>query len=223
MKKLSNQALEKCALIIQAIKDHPFNQELANGSLDIEKFAYYIEQDTLYLRDYARSLSAIASKAPLSFIKDFLAFSEGALIAEQEVVHSFFRQTFNFQETGKLTPATLAYTSYLLQVSSIAPVEIAIAAVLPCFWVYQIVGQSIAQNTDMQSHNPYKKWIETYSGKEFSDSVERAISIFDEIAVSASDQMQHLMLDAFYKSTVLEWHFWNDSYHQAIFDSCSLK
>lgn len=204
MKKLSEAALEKCDLIIQAIKDHPFNQELANGSLNIEKFAYYIEQDTIYLRDFARSLAIIASKAPLKYIKDFLLFSDGALIAEQEVVHSFFRHMFNFQETGKLTPATLSYTSYLLQASSIAQVEVAIASVLPCFWVYKIVGQSIAQNADMKSNNPYKKWIETYSSKEFSDSVERAISIFDEVALSVSDEVRALMLDAFYKSTVLE-------------------
>ncbi len=219
MTKLSETALEKCEPVIQAIKKHPFNQELADGSLSREKFAYYIEQDTLYLRDFARSLAVIASKAPLKFVKDFLSFSDGALIAEQEVVHSFFRHTFNLQETGKLTPATLSYTSYLLQVSSIAPVEIAIASVLPCFWVYKIVGQSIAQNTDMESQNPYQKWIETYSGKEFSDSVERAISIFDKVALSASNKIRGFMLDAFYKSTVLEWHFWNDSYNQAVFDS----
>ena len=126
MTKLSETALTKCQLIIQAIKDHPFNKELANGSLNIEKFAYYIEQDTMYL--------------PLKFVKDFLSFSDVALIAEQEVAHSFFRHTFNLQETGKLTPATLSYTSYLLQVSSMAPVEIAIASVLQCFWVYKIVG-----------------------------------------------------------------------------------
>lgn len=219
MTKLSEMALIKCQLIIQAIKNHPFNKELTNGSLNVEKFAYYIEQDALYLRDFARSLAMIASKAPLKFAKDFLSFSDGAFIAEQEVVHSFFRHEFNLQETGKLTPATLSYTSYLLRVSSMAPVEIAIASILPCFWVYQIVGQSIVQNTDIASQNPYKKWIETYSGKEFIYSVERAISIFDEVALSASDEVRDLMLDAFYKSTVLEWHFSNDSYHQVVFDA----
>ncbi|MFY7697955.1 MAG: thiaminase II [Legionella sp.] len=219
MTKLSERALEQCQIIIQAIKEHPFNKKLADGSLNVEKFAYYIEQDILYLRDFARSLAIIASRAPLKFVKDFLSFSEGALIAEQEVVHRFFLDTFNIQATGKLAPATLSYTSYLLQMSSIAPVELAIASMLPCFWVYNIVGQSIAQRIDIASQNPYKKWIETYSGKEFSDSVERAIQIFDEIALSVSDDIKHLMVNAFYKSTVLEWHFWNDSYNQAVFDS----
>jgi len=38
------------------------------------------------------------------------------------------------------------------------------------------------------------KWIETYSGKEFSDSVERAISIFDEVAFSAPDDCKNEVL-----------------------------
>ena len=80
------------------------------------------------------------------------------------------------------------------------------------------MGQSIAKNADIKTHNPYQKWIETYSSKEFSDSVQKAISIFDEISLTAPKEVQNLMLEAFYKSTVLEWHFWNDSYNQTVFD-----
>ena len=219
MKKLSTIALEKCNSIILSIKEHPFNQELANGSLSIEKFGFYIEQDTLYLRDFSRSLAFIAAKAPFKFIKEFLSFSEGALIAEQEVVHSFFRHKFNLQYTGKITPATLSYTSYLLQKSIVEPVEIGIAAVLPCFWVYSIVGKAIVENTKLDFYNPYKEWIEIYSGKEFSDSVNLIINIFDVVGVAASDEIQNLMIEVFYKSTVLEWHFWNDAYNLLVFDA----
>lgn len=219
MPKLSEIALEKCELVIHAIKEHPFNKELADGSLNLSIFAYYIEQDTLYLRDFARCLAIIASKVTLKFAKDFLSFAEGALIDEQEAVHGFFRQMIGHEGTGKLTPATLSYTSYLIQVSSTAPVEIAIASVLPCFWVYNIVGQSIAQKTNIESQNPYQKWIETYASQTFCDTVERAIGIFDEVSLAASVEVRHLMLDAFYKSTVLEWHFWNDAYNQTVFDA----
>jgi thiaminase/transcriptional activator TenA len=219
MQTLSQKALAQAHSVIKAIQAHPFNKQLADGSLPLEKFGYYIEQDTLYLRDYARSLASIASRVPLPYIKDFLRFSEGALIAEQEVVHSFFRKTYGFQETRRLSPATLAYTSYLLQMSLTAPVAVSVAAILPCFWVYNMVGQSISENTEMDSHNPYLKWIEAYSGQEFSDAVARAIIIFDELGASQPENTKALMLNAFYTSTVLEWHFWNDAYNQTVFDS----
>ena len=219
MTKLSELAWQKSAPVIQAIKSHPFNSELAAGSLAIDKFAYYIEQDTLYLRDFARSLAMIAARAPLEFIRNFLAFSDSALIAEQEVVHHFFREAFNLQETGKLTPATLAYTSYLLQLSATAPLEVAIAGVLPCFWVYREIGMSIAVDLHLSiDKNPYSRWIETYSSEEFGDEVNKAINIFDTVAILASTPIQNQMIDAFYKSVVFEWHFWNDAYNNAIFD-----
>jgi thiaminase/transcriptional activator TenA len=218
MKKLSDRAWEKAATIIQAIKSHPFNRELASGSLEGAKFAYYIEQDTLYLQDFAKSLALIAARVPVVLVRDFLSLSEGALIAEQEVVHGFFRDTFRFTETGNITPATLSYTSYLLQTSALACVEVAIAAVLPCFWVYREVGLSIAASSTSLDQNPYARWIETYSGPEFAAAVQKAIAAFDTVALTASEATREAMLEAFYKSTVLEWHFWNDAYHQAVFD-----
>jgi thiaminase/transcriptional activator TenA len=219
MEKLSERAWKKSATVIQAIKQHPFNMELAAGTLDRALFAYYIEQDTLYLQDFAKSLALIAGRAPVTLVRDFLSLAEGALIAEQEVVHGFFRDTFQFNETGNVTPATLSYTSYLLATSALAPVEVAIAAVLPCFWVYREVGLSIAANSTSLDQNPYARWIETYSGTEFAAAVHKAIAAFDTVALEASEATRQVMLEAFYKSTVLEWHFWNDAYHGAVFDA----
>jgi len=213
---LSQKAWELSAPIITAIKDHPFNQELMAGSLRQDIFAYYIEQDSLYLQDFSRSLALIASKIPLPYVRRFLRYSEGALIAEQEVVHQFFRNTFHFHETGGLTPATLSYTSFLLRMCAQEPVEVALAALLPCFWVYREVGLWIAQHAD--SANPYARWIDTYSGDEFGASVTEVIGIFDALAEKASESLQKKMLEAFYKSTCLEWHFWNDAYHKTTFD-----
>ncbi len=219
MTKLSELAFKQSMNIIDSIKSHPFNTQLADGSLEKSKFTYYVEQDCLYLQDFARSLAMIASRVPPKFVKQFLSFSEGALVAEQEVVHGFFREAFNIQETGKLTPTTLSYTSFLLQISAIAPVEVAIAGILPCFWVYKIVGQSIFEKTKLNNQNPYWHWIETYSSKNFSESVDSAIKIFDEVAIAASDTIRSSMLNTFYKSTVLEWHFWNDAYSMKVFDA----
>lgn len=214
--KLSEKAWAQSLEVINEIKQHPFNLELAKGTLSLDKFAYYIEQDTLYLRDFARCHALIASKAPLPYVQCFLEYAKYTFIAEQEVVHHFFRETFNFKETGLITPATLSYTSYLLQACALEPVEVAIASVLPCFWVYREVGLSIAKTTTAE--NPFFRWIETYAGQDFSDSVDEAIGIFDVVAAHTTEEVRSRMLDAFHKSTVLEWHFWNDSYNKAVFD-----
>ncbi|QRN03607.1 thiaminase II [Legionella sp. MW5194] len=215
--KLSEKAWQMATPVIHNILTHPFNQALANGSLASSTFAYYLEQDSLYLKDFARCHALIAAKSPLAYVRQFLGFAESVFVAEQEVVHCYFKKEFAFNDTGLVTPATLSYTSYLLQTCSLLPVEVAVAAVLPCFWVYRETGCSIAR--DACGDNPFSRWIETYSSEEFSQAVDQAIAIFDALAAQAPETLKTAMLRAFYTSTCLEWHFWNDAYHHRVFDA----
>lgn len=216
MKTLSVQAWELSASIINAIKNHPFNQELMSGKLSRDKFTYYIEQDSLYLNDFSRCHAILATKAPPSYTQIFLKFSEYTLLAEQDAVHHFFKELFDFKSTHQTTPATLCYTNYLLRTCLMEPVEVGIAAVLPCFWVYRDIGLYIAQSS--ANNNPYARWIETYSSDDFGQAVNQAIVIFDELGLQTTEAIRQKMLDAFYKSTCFEWHFWNDAYNQVVFD-----
>ena len=44
--------------VYDAILAHPFLGGLADGSLPPDSFAFYVVQDALYLREYARALAA---------------------------------------------------------------------------------------------------------------------------------------------------------------------
>jgi thiaminase (transcriptional activator TenA) len=209
---LSQHAWDNAQATIVAIQEHPFNQELASGTLSSEKFSYYIEQDAVYLKDFSRCHAIIAAKVPVPCIRQFLNYADYALIAEQDVVHQFFREKFKIVNTGLLTMATLCYTSYLLRTCYHDPIEVAVAAVLPCFWVYRHVGLHIAKRAF--PNNPYQRWIDTYVSDEFGQSVNDIIHTFDALAKQATVSTQQAMLRAFAHSTCLEWHFWNDAYHQ---------
>lgn len=215
---LSQEVWQHSARIIESILEHPFNQELMSGTLARDKFAYYIEQDSLYLQDFARCHAILSSKTPQADTRKFLAYAEGCYIAEEEVVHEFFRKTYQFTETGKISPASINYTSYLLRTCSMESYEVGLAAVLPCFWVYREVGLNIAKNT--VKNNPFSRWIDNYASPEFSTCVDEAIALFDLYADNSSQQTRNKMLQAFYNSCVYEWHFWNDAYHLSVFDSC---
>jgi thiaminase/transcriptional activator TenA len=208
---LSQKIWQQIQPVYQAILAHPFNQELMQGTLAAEIFAYYIEQDALYLRDYARVLATIAARSTqASHRGSFLKFTKETLMAEQELVHQFFRDTLAPIAAIKPTIATVAYTSYLLNVAVTEPYEVVVAAVLPCFWIYHQLGLYSAANTIVD--NPYARWIDAYSRPEFSASVAEAIAIFDQLAEQATEVMQQKMCEAFYKSSLLEWHFWHDAY-----------
>jgi thiaminase/transcriptional activator TenA len=212
----SAQAWESVRHVTDAILEHPFNQELALGTLSQDKFAYYIEQDSRYLHDFAICHAIIASKIQSEYIRIFLRYADTTIIDEHEVVHQYFKQIYQFESTGKITPATLSYTSYLLRICSTEPVEVAVAVILPCFWVYREVGLAISKNS--APDNPFARWIETYASADFSATVDEAISIFETLAAKTTPEIRQRMLEAFYNSTVLEWHFWNDAYHKKVFD-----
>ncbi len=217
--KLSQEVWQRAEGVVQAIKEHPFNRQLCSGELSRERFAYYIEQDSLYLQDFARAHALLAARLPLEHVRMFLQFAEHTFIAEQEVVHQYFRNVFEFSPGGGLSPATLCYTSYLLRCCALEEVAVGLAAMLPCFWVYREVGDFIAAHSS--EANPYERWIATYSSPEYSQAVEQAIGVFDHLAAAASSAAQQAMREAFQRSCLLEWHFWNDAYRGAALDKLS--
>jgi thiaminase len=58
----SELAWKRITPIYSAIRNHPFNVELAKGTLAKQKFAHYSQQDALYLVDFAKVLAALAMK-----------------------------------------------------------------------------------------------------------------------------------------------------------------
>ena len=48
----------------QAQIEHPFIEGIADGSLDPDRFRFYIRQDYLYLIDYGRTFAIAAARAP---------------------------------------------------------------------------------------------------------------------------------------------------------------
>jgi len=209
--KFSEELWLESASIIDAIYQHPFNQELANGTLQIKKFQFYLKQDSLYLIDFARALAITASKfSEVENISKLLQFAQGALIAERNL-HQHYFEFYKINIDLPQTPTCFAYTQFLLATTSLGDKSEAIVALLPCFWIYKEVGNVIQKNSVQQ--NPYQKWIDTYSSKEFSATVNLAISTLDQISEQCGHYQKDLMKEAFKKSCHFEWLFWDSAYH----------
>lgn len=206
--------------IYQDILDHPFNRELGEGTLKEERFQFYMKQDSLYLEDFARALALAASKAPTpDDIVLLLDFSKGAIVAERSL-HQFYFDFFKIQLDAEREPGCFAYTKFLLSTASHDSYEVGIAALLPCFWIYREVGLHIHKNA--KSDNTYQNWIDMYSSPEFSAVVDQAIDLTDRVAEGVNASTREAMMEAFLKSTQLEWMFWDCAYHMRTWASASL-
>jgi thiaminase/transcriptional activator TenA len=197
--------------IYDAILRHPFVRGLTDGTLPRECFRFYVVQDALYLRDFARALSLTAARAPEEdWIVMFNEHSAGALRVERALHESFFTDFgLGPDEVAAtpLAPTNLAYTSYLLAVTSAAPFPQAVAAVLPCYWIYWEVGRTLER---AGSPDPlYRRWIGTYASAEFGAVVQAVIEVADRVAAGAAPAEREAMRRHFVTTSRYEWMFWD--------------
>ena len=209
--KWSDAVWQESIPVYEKIVGMPFISELVNGNLDVNKFRFYIAQDSVYLEHFGRTLSLIAARAHrVEHVLDFIRFAEGAIVVEN-ALHAGYFKTLGISDHIPVSPSCHHYISYLLKEASLSAVEVAMAAVLPCFWIYQQVGSFIYKQ-QTKPGNPYQTWIDTYAGKEFGLLVNKAIRICDEVADTCTPVQQRLMADAFMTSCRLEYLFWESAW-----------
>lgn len=209
--KWSEYAWKQIEEYYQLILAMPFVKELAEGSLSKEKFQFYMAQDSLYLEHFGRALALIGARAyNIQDVLSFTRFAENAIVVENALHESYFKD-FDVTEKGKMQPVCHHYVHFLKSTAALDAVEIAMAAVLLCFWIYQKVGDYIYDNKKTDN-NPYKKWIDTYSGEEFALGVQQAIEICDRAAEATTPEIRVKMTEAFITATQMEYYFWQAAY-----------
>ncbi len=196
--------------IYAAILRHPFLRGLTDGTLPRESFQFYAVQDALYLRDFARALSLAAARAPEDdWIIMFNDHAAGALRVER-ALHAGFFKDFGLSPAAvaatPLAPTTLGYTSYLLAAAYGAPFHEAVAALLPCYWIYWEVGKTLER---LGSPDPlYARWIGTYAAEDFGGIVRAVLAVTDEVARRVGDSERAAMRRHFVTTSRYEWMFW---------------
>jgi len=209
--KWSENAWSAVEEIYEDILELSFIEELTDGTLSDEQFMFYIIQDAHYLKVYIKLLESISqnltnpehSEVFKKFIQDG--------IAVENALHDTYLKDYNLSEIKKSECCEL-YIQHLNNSIESEIVEIQLAAALPCFWIYQKVGEHIFNNS--VKNNKFQNWINTYSDKAFEESTQKAIEICDEVANSCKEpELIELMTSAFVLSTKLEKLFWKSAYY----------
>lgn len=214
MRQFSEEAWESTDRLREMIRNLPFNQELAAGTLARERFQRYIVQDAIYLGEFSRALALAAAKAPDAAATASLANSAVGAIAVERALHERYLAEFGIDPASlagaEPAPDCLAYTSYLLATLYRAPWAVGMAAVLPCFWIYWEEGCAIARKA--AAANPYRAWIDTYADARFGEAVAGVIAMTDRAADAAAVAERHEMMAAFRRAVQYEWLFWDGAY-----------
>ena len=109
----SENMRRECTEIWDAEHNHPLVAGIGDGSLDLEKFRYYMRQDYIYLIDYCRVIALAAAKT--SDVEDmgwFAKLLDETLNTEMSL-HVSFCEDFGISEEELLADTAFAYYSGL--------------------------------------------------------------------------------------------------------------
>ncbi|MGM7720008.1 thiaminase II [Metabacillus sp. Hm71] len=197
---------------------HPFVQKMGNGTLEKEKFRFYMVQDYLYLIEYAKVFALGAVKATdLKVMGKFAKLLDATLNEEMEL-HRQYAKKFDISveelETAKPSPTTLAYTHYMLHVSQNGTLAELVAALLPCMWSYWEIGKELKKIEGASEHEFYGEWINMYASDEFGQLATWCIELLDQVAEGKPEAELEKLEEIFLNTTRFEYMFWDMAYNE---------
>ncbi len=201
----------------QAQHDHPFVRGISDGSLEPERFKFWIRQDYLFLIEYCRLFGLAAARAPdLATLARFADFLQATARTEMDL-HRSYAADFGISaaelEREEMAPATRGYTDFLIRVAATGDFAEVVAALLPCTWGFSEIGQRLAAG-GRPADSRYAAWIETYASPDFEKMASWCRELLDSVAADAGQDTRRRMEAAFLTSSRYELAFWQSAWTQ---------
>jgi len=206
-----------CRDVWEGLHEHPFLRELAAGTLPLETFRFYLEQDLFFLPDYLRAIGLAIGRADGEEELELLV-SEAQIVAgrELESVQALLRRVEELTGPGDAdpepAPTTVAYTGFLLATAARGDAIDVMTALLPCAWSYADIALGIAD--EIAEHPIYSDWIRFFAGAEYVESIAERRATLDRVAASVGDSRRRRLGALFATAARLELAFWEMAYTQ---------
>lgn len=203
--------------IWDGILQHPFLVEMGEARLPLDKFRFYAGQDYAYLIDFARCLGIAAAKAEAGeTMRAFASLLKASLTVEMEMLEELGEKIGMTPSEMRAEPAptNLAYTRHLLYVAYSGTVGEIMAAMLPCMWTYQDIGERLGGESTLRGNPIYSEWCATYQSQEYINLVDWYRSLTDKFASESGTSVKERMRRYFIMSSRFEYMFWDMVYRK---------
>ncbi len=219
----AGRLFQKALPIWQASHDHPFVRGMADGTLEDEKFRFYICQDYLFLIEYAKLYGLAAVKATdLASMEKYAALLHATLHMEMDHHREYAAKIgIRREELEATEPAgtMLAYTSYMLQIAYRGSLAQVLAVLLPCTWSYWEMGKSLAHSAAGLAHPHYREWILLYSSDAFAELAMWLIGELNRLTDGLPERELLALEQIFLNASRMEWMFWDMAERKALWDA----
>ncbi|XKE44365.1 thiaminase II [Halomonas organivorans] len=205
---------DACQQDWRAYLEHDFVRGLGAGDLDEDAFRHYLQQDYLFLIQFARAYALAAYKSrDLTELRQAHDGLKTILDVELDLHLGYCRDWGITEEDLATLPearATLAYTRYVLDAGNRGDLLDLRVALAPCLVGYGEIARWLNAQpfTVRGAANPYDAWIAMYEGETFQAAMHAERTWLDarlaEVTPARFDGLVRLFRDA----TRLEIDFW---------------
>jgi thiaminase/transcriptional activator TenA len=198
-----------------AILSHPFVTGLTDGTLATDVFAHYLAQDVHYLRDYARALAVVGAKAPTLADTAMFARHAADVLDVELALHGTLLPALGLPASAideDVMPTTRAYTSYLLATAYGGSFAEGLAAILPCYWIYERVGTALLERGSPDAR--FQSWIDSYGGEDFAAAVAQVLALTDAVGRTLSPSEEAAARAHFAATARYEWMFFDAAHRR---------
>jgi thiaminase (transcriptional activator TenA) len=198
--------------------NHKFILEMADDSLPIEKFAFYLRQDHIFLKEFCTFLlsakqKSIDQKLMTWFGSLYQSTIDSEMHMQKELLLSLGISSID-NSNATTAPATLNYSTFLRKVSTSAKnLEVIVSSMAPCPWSYFEIAQKLSKNnikTDV-----YRKWIQFYASNESQQQVNEFKNNLSSLYDQADKSKKLLMKKHFGEACKHEYEFWEMAYNMS--------
>lgn len=214
--KTTEKLLAAATEIWDAYNTHPFVVGIQNGTLDKEKFRYYIMQDFMYLKDYAKVFAIGVAKS--RSVDNAKLFAKYIAVMNGELdIHKGYMGKLEVtqEELDEMKPSldNLSYTSYMLRVAYEEGEAEILAAILSCAYSYEVIAKNILKNTPGSVDDSfYGDWIKGYASDAYSAGNMVLLDTLDELTEHYTEKQLKHLVDIFIACSRYELEFWNMSW-----------
>lgn len=216
--KFSQKLYKSVEDIWESYYKHPFVDGIGQGTLEVDKFKFYMIQDYIYLLDYAKIYALGIVKADTEEVmKGFATMVNGILNGEMSIHRSYMKRLGITQEEIKETKASLAnisYTNYMLSVSQRGTLAELTVSLLSCMWSYLEIGRHLSKIPGAVDHEFYGEWIRGYISEDYIKLTNWVIDLVDDLAKDLPKRELEKLEEIFINTSKYEYMFWDMSYNK---------
>lgn len=196
---------------------HPFIQELAGGTLPLDKFQFYLLQDHQYLDGFNAMHRLLAKQMGTpELAKAVLGLAgEGQEQDAQDPLMAAAGLDQSDLAKTPLAPTAQAYVNHTIVTAHNEGAAAGVASLVPCDWMYAWIFKQVA--TYAHPHQKaYQQMIDFYVSDTFQDAAKAIVNAMSQLAQIVDEPTRQKMQHAFNLSSDYELMYWEMAYNREL-------